>query len=278
MADLHLSKPTAKQQLMIKDNHKFLGYGGARGGGKSHGIRTKATMWAYQYPGIIILIVRKTYPELEANHIKPLKKLLRCDQGKKERLATYNDQKKEIRFPNGSTILFRYLDKDKDVERFQGTEADLICIDEATQQLEEHVDKIKACLRGVNGFPKQIIYTANPGGAGHAWFKRLFIDRIYNEGEHPEDYGFIQSSVYDNKPLLKAQPDYIDQLEALPPHLKEMWLHGRWDVYEGQFFEDFRTVPDLMAAHEAGCDEDKETLLRDHRWVHVIEPFDTARL
>ena len=134
--------------------------------------------------------------------------------------------------------------------------------------------KLIACVRGVNEYPKQIRYTCNPGNEGHAWVKRLFIDRQFNDGENPDDYAFIQSSVYDNKALMATNPDYIRQLEALPPHLRDMWLYGNWDIFAGQFFEDFRTTPDLMAAHEHGCDDDKETLLRERRWTHVIEPFD----
>lgn len=275
MRTLQLPKPTPKQAQFIRDNHKYLAFGGSRGGGKSHAVRIKAIKFCLDYPGIIVMIVRKTYPELQANHIKPLTELLNCYAPKKaDRFASYNDQKKEMRFPNGSMIIFKYLDTAKDAERFQGTECDILCVDEATQQAEEDITKLKACVRGVNGFPKQIIYTANPGGAGHAWFKRLFIDRAFNESENAEEYGFIQSSVYDNIPLMKSNPDYVKQLEALPPHLRDMWLYGNWDIYEGQFFEDFRTVPDLIAAHETGCDDDRDTMLREHRWTHVIEPFD----
>jgi hypothetical protein len=78
--------------------------------------------------------------------------------------------------------------------------------------------------------------------------------------------------VTDNKVLLESQPDYIKQLEALPPKLKEAWLHGRWDVYEGQFFEEFRETPDLTMCHEAGISEEEA---KEHgRWTHVIKPFD----
>ena len=72
MPELHMSKPTPKQREFLLDKHKFLGFGGARGGGKSHAIRTLAVMLCYKYAGIKILIVRKTYPQLQENHIKPL--------------------------------------------------------------------------------------------------------------------------------------------------------------------------------------------------------------
>lgn len=271
--NLEIPMPSEKQAQFIKDlNHKYLAYGGARGGGKSWAVRIKAVLLCLQYPGIKTMIVRKTYPELQENHIRPLCDMLRC--GTKDALAKYNDQKKEIRFQNGSIILFRYCDTDKDTLRFQGTEVDVLFVDEATQQKEENVQKLTACVRGVNAYPKQVVYTCNPGGEGHGWVKRLFVDRSFAEGENPEDYAFIQASVKDNKALMWENPDYIRQLEALPPHLRDMWLYGNWSIYEGQFFEDLRLVPDLMAAHEAGCDDDKDTLLAEHRWTHVIEPFD----
>ena len=106
--------------------------------------------------------------------------------------------------------------------------------------------------------------------------KRQFIDRRFKEEEKPEDYAFIQSLVTDNKALMKSDPDYVKQLEALPPKLREAWLHGNWDMFEGQFFEDFRPEPDVMEAHKHGCDDDKETLRADRRWCHVIEPFDIS--
>ena len=79
-------------------------------------------------------------------------------------------------------------------------------------------------------------YTCNPGGPGHAYIKRLFIDRRFEEGEDPKDYTFIQSLVTDNHALMATQPDYVRQLEALPPHLRQAWLWGDWDIFQGQFF------------------------------------------
>ena len=274
MLKIEIPNPSPKQQLFLTDRHKILAFGGARGGGKSWALRVLAILLCLKYAGIKIMIIRKTYPELISNHIQPLVEMLKCYTA--NRIARYNDQKKQMTFPNGSIIFFKYCDTDKDVERFQGTEVDVLMVDEATQQPEERIKKLMACVRGVNDFPKLIRFTCNPGGEGHAWVKRLFIDRKYNEGEHPEDYGFIQSSVFDNKALMYMDPEYIHNLEALPPHIQEMWLYGNWDVYEGQFFEDFRMVPDLTAAHAAGCDDDAETLKREHRWVHVIPPFDLS--
>lgn len=203
------------------------------------------------------MIIRRTYPELLENHIQPLCSMLHVyDQPGK--FARYNDSKKHITFPNGSRILFRYCEKDKDAERFQGIEVDVLFIDEATHQSEERVKKLNACIRGVNNFPKRVYYTCNPGGEGHAWVKRLFIDKRYKAGEKPEEYEFIQSLVLDNKALMDAQPEYVEQLKSLPPKLRDAWLYGRWDIFEGQVFEEFTDDPEHY---------------HDRLWTHVIEPF-----
>ena len=274
MRDLVIQKPNERQKVFLQDEHRYVGYGGARGGGKSWAVRVKAVLLCLKHPGIKVMIIRQTYPELQENHIVPLCQMLRVyDADRKERIARYNDQKKTLSFPNGSRILFRYCENERDAMRFQGTEVDVLFIDEATHQSEERMDMLKACVRGVNDFPKQIVFTCNPGGPGHAWVKRLFIDKHYKEGENPEDYSFIAARVQDNKALMKKDPDYIRKLQALPPRLRAAWLEGRWDVFEGQFFEDFRIEPDLEAAKKAGFAPEPDKLRAERRFVHVIEPF-----
>ena len=61
---LEIGTPNAKQREMLLDRHKFIAYGGARGGGKSWAVRVKAALLCLRYPGISCLIVRRTYPEL----------------------------------------------------------------------------------------------------------------------------------------------------------------------------------------------------------------------
>ena len=252
MPTLTIHEPSEKQKLFLKANTKHIAFGGARGGGKSWSVRTKAKLLALRYPGIKILIVRRTYPELINNHINILRVELIG-------IARYNDKDKVLKFGNGSSINFQYCARDSDLDRMQGTEYDIIFLDEATQLSEHQMKTITACLRGVNRFPKRVYYTCNPGGQGHQYIKRIFIDKRYEDGEEPSDYTFIQSLVTDNKVLMESQPDYIRQLEALPPKLREAWLYGSWDVYEGQFFEEFTDRPDHYL---------------DRQWTHVIEPFE----
>jgi phage terminase large subunit len=265
---LKIDAPSVKQQQFLLANTKHIGFGGARGGGKSWAVRTKAKLLALKYAGIKILIVRRTYPELINNHIKVLRPELLG-------IATYNDKDKVLKFVNGSTINFTYCDNDKDLDRLQGQEYDVIFLDEATQLSEFQMKTIAVCCRGVNPFPKRVYYTCNPGGQGHSYIKRIFIDKKYEAGEDPNDYSFIQSLVTDNKVLMESQPDYLKQLEALPPKLRKAWLEGDWGIFEGMFFEEFRDTPDLELCYKAGITP--EDAIKQRRFTHVIEPFDIPR-
>ena len=261
MTVLKLDPPNEKQRQMLTARTKHVGFGGARGGGKSWAVRAKAKLLALRYPGIKILIVRRSYPELLSNHILLLRAELLG-------VVSYSDRDKLMRFPNGSVIQFKYCARDADLDRLQGTEFDVIFLDEATQLSEFQMKSITACLRGANSFPKRVYYTCNPGGQGHAYIKRIFLDRRYEAGENPADYTFIRSLVTDNRALMEAQPDYVRQLEALPDKLRRAWLEGDWDVYEGQFFEELRVTPDPVKCAAAGISP--EEAAAQGRWTHVL--------
>ena len=263
---LVLSPPNERQKLFLAAKTKHIAYGGARGGGKSWAVRDKAKRLCLNYPGIKCLIVRRTYPELINNHVNQLRAEI------PRAVAVYNKTEKVFNFACGSTIHFGYCDADGDLDQYQGAEYDVVFLDEATQLQELWIKKIIACVRGVNRFPKRVYYTCNPGGVSHGYIKRLFIDRRFEAGEDPDDYTFIQALVTDNKALMESQPDYVKQLEALPPKLRDAWLYGNWDIFEGQFFEDFRPTPDLALCAEAGITP--EEAIRQRRFVHVIPPFD----
>ena len=228
-----LGEPTPKQREFLAANTARVAFGGSRGGGKSWAVRTKATILGMHYHGIRMLLLRSTYPELRENHIKPL-------VAETAEYARYRDSDKTLTFITGSTLKFGYCDTETDVLQYQGQEYDVIFFDEATHFTEYMYDCIKACCRGVNEFPKRIYFTCNPGGKGHGWVKRLFIDRDYKPGEKAEDYTFIRSSVYDNKPLLEKDPDYLANLESLSDDLRKAWLDGDWDVFAGQYFTEWR--------------------------------------
>ena len=224
--------PTKRQKEFFASRARFTAYGGARGGGKSWALRRKLVAMCLRYDGLSCLLVRRTLPELKTNHVIPF---LREYDG----ILSYSDSEKALLFPNGSRIALGYCAADKDALRYQGQEYDVIAIDEATQLSEFRFSIFKACLRGSNDFPRRMYLTCNPGGIGHSWVKRLFVDRDFREGENPDDYNFIPARVFDNPILIEADPEYVSSLESLPERLRDAWLYGRWDVFEGQFFPEF---------------------------------------
>ena len=224
--------PTKRQKDFFASKARFTAYGGARGGGKSWALRRKLVAMCLRYEGISCLLIRRTIPELKSNHIIPFLK----EYGS---FISYRENEKAIIFKNGSRIYLGYCASDKDVLRYQGQEYDVIAIDEATQLSEFRFLALKACLRGSNHFPRRMYLTCNPGGIGHSWVKRLFIDRDFRYGENPSEYNFIPAKVFDNPNLIKSDPEYINSLSSLPPRLRDAWLYGKWDVFDGQFFPEF---------------------------------------
>lgn len=252
---LRTEVPFSQQIAFFTSEAKYTAYGGARGGGKSWAIRRKLILLCMRYDGLKVLLVRRTYPELKANHLMPLL----SDLGG---YAKYKDTDKAFTFPNGSIIQLGYYDSDADFLRYQGQEYDVIAIDEATNLKEEWIKLLLSSLRSPRGdFRERAYFTCNPGGASHNYIKRLFIDKEYfpEKGENPGDYCFISAKVTDNKILMQNNPDYINQLKALPEKLRRAHLDGDWDIYDGQVFEEFRDKPEAYTSR---------------RFTHVIDPFD----
>ncbi|MBE7026116.1 MAG: hypothetical protein E7410_00900 [Ruminococcaceae bacterium] len=243
---LKLGKPLAKQEEFFCAKERFVAYGGARGGGKSWAARTKAVMLALAHSGIQILFLRRTLSSLRENHIYPLKKLLK-------NAAVYKSSTREFVFANESRIVLGYCSSEDDVLQYQGQGYDVIFMEEATQFSEFQYQALTESNRSSGlcktDFEPRMYLTCNPGGVGHGWVKRLFIDRNYRQSEEEGDYRFIKSLVYDNDYLLKYSPGYVKALENLPKARRMAMLDGNWDVFDGQYFDEF------------------------NRDVHVIKPF-----
>lgn len=229
---IKMDKPNPKQELFLKAQNRFIAYGGARGGGKSWAVRKKAILLGLRYPGIRMMILRRTFPELRENHILPLMQDLKG-------IALYKESDKSFTFPNGSRLKFGYCDSETDVLQYQGQEYDVLFLDEATHFSEFQFQTLTACIRGANAFPKRMYLTCNPGGVGHEWVKRLFITRDYRQSEQAQDYTFIPARVYDNQALLEHDQGYVQMLQNLPDDLRAAWLDGNWDVFAGQYFVEF---------------------------------------
>ena len=88
-----------------------------------------------------------------------------------------------------------------------------------------------------------IICASNPGGVGHDFVKRFWVDPA-EPGEiwraPPEEGGFLRcyipAKLSDNPILQKRNPNYINQLRALPEPYRTAYMTGDWDIFLGQMF------------------------------------------
>lgn len=237
-----------KQKLFAKavDKYDIVGYGGARGGGKSTGLRYVHLIRRFRYPGSTGVIFRKTFPELLDNHIKPMLKEF-------PQLSEYwRAGSKDLMLPNGSVESFRHCETMKDAAKYQGQEYQDLAYEEAGDLTEEMFDVLKASNRsGDPKIPARCQLTFNPGGRGHQWLKRRFIKSDLRGDEKDESYCFIQALLDDNPALMKSDPKYEKKLLSIGSEMiRRAWRWGDWDIEAGQYFSDL------------------------NRDIHFIEPFE----
>ena len=225
-------------------------YGGARGGGKSHGILLDFAKHAYKHGGHVNgVLFRRTYPELEDL------------QSKAQRIfpflgANYKAGVKTWQFQSGAQLKMRYLQSEDHVNNYLGHEYTWMGFDQLDAWPKQStVDKLKANLRNPHGIPSRMVATGNPAGVGHNWIKARYIDpappRTLIRENGSATRCFIPATVYDNEVLMKADPDYVSRLkESGADWLVRAWLYGDWDIVAGGMFDD--------------------VWKRD---IHVIEPF-----
>lgn len=233
---------TPKQQEFrgAIDRYRELLFGGARGGGKSRGLRSIHIIRRVQMPRSKGVIWRRTYPELEKNHIRPLFAEL------PQLRAYYNESKRLLTLPNGSSQEFCYAESRRDLSKAQGTETDDLGLEEAGDWLEDEFEILLATNRSSQpGIEPRAQLTANPGGRGHAWLKRRYV-----QSKDPTR-GYIRSLIDDNPALMDNDPNYLKVLEGIKsPTLRKAWRYGDWDISAGQFFTEFS------------------------RDIHVVKPFE----
>lgn len=179
------------------------------------------------------VIFRKTYPELYNNHIVPLLTKFPALR------QYYNSTNKEIIFPNHSVLMFRYCQYERDLSNHQGVEYHDLGIEEVGEWPENWFWTLKGSNRSsIPGISPRCALTGNPGGIGHKWLKRIFIDRAFREFENPKDFAFILSRLWDNPMLQINDPGYENRLRSNKnPQLVKAYVDGSWDIMAGQFFE-----------------------------------------
>lgn len=242
---------TKKQKLFIDAKESEVLFGGAAGGGKSYGQVVDALLFALKYPSSKQLILRRTFSELEKSLIRVAMEVF------PRSLYRFNQSSHTCRFTNGSCIDFGYLAQESDVYQYQSAEYDCVRFDELTHFTERQYLYLISRVRGANSYPKQVKSSTNPGGVGHVWVKKRFVDPsapgVGFLGDDDMKRIFIPSLLSDNSFLASKDPDYRRRLLALPESERRALLYGDWDVFEGQYFTEF------------------------NRGKHVIEPFEIPR-
>jgi hypothetical protein len=226
-------------------------YGGARGGGKTESSIGDWLQHANLYgeAAIGIFFRRKLVQLTEV--------IARTKQLFPKLGARYNEQKKEWLFPNGARLKFAYLERDSDAEEYQGHNYTRIYVEEVTNfPTPSPINKLRATLRSGAGVPVGMRLTGNPGGPGHSWVKKRYIDpnpkgyQIISDEEEIEIDGvrktikiervFIPSKLGDNALLIRNDPTYILRLrQSGSEQLVKAWLEGNWDIVDGAFFDEF---------------------------------------
>jgi len=237
MNDINLSI-TKKQKAFIDATETEVLFGGAAGGGKSYAQCIDAMLYALKYKKSKQLLLRRTFPELELSILRTVREMYPSDIWK------YNVQQHTGRFANGSLIDFGYINSEQDLTRYQSAEFDVIRFDELTHFTEEMYRYLFSRLRGANPYPKQMKSSTNPGNVGHSWVKARFIDPAPPDTVIETPQGtrrFIPSKVQDNVFLMQSDPSYIERLQNLSENEQKALLHGSWDVFEGQYFTEWRS-------------------------------------
>lgn len=214
-----------------QDGPTEVGFGGARGGGKSVATFAQVALDDCQrVPGLKFLFLRRVGKAArESFEDLCLKVAPGLTPGYKRQLGI-------LELANGSRIVLGHFQSEKDIDNYLGIEYDGAVIEEATQLSASKYQQIKTCIRTSKpNWRPRIYLTTNPGGLGHAWFKARFIDPFRRGIETATR--FVAATFRDNAFL---NTEYKVTLDSLTGWLRGAWRDGDWDIAAGQYFSTWR--------------------------------------
>jgi phage terminase large subunit len=215
----------------------WIAVGGSRGPGKSHLLMAQVGLDDCQrYPGLKFLFLRKIQKAAGESVEDLVKRVFRYTP------HSFSTSNGRIDFPNGSRIIIGGYKDEADIDKYIGIEFDGMVIEEFTQISEGKVTKIRGSVRSsrTDGWRPRIYISTNPGGIGHAYFKKEFVEPNRAEIEDHRLLGgvvrFIPATYRDNRYLDKA---YVEYLLAIPGLLGKAWREGDFDAFEGMAFPEW---------------------------------------
>jgi hypothetical protein len=240
MIDLGFVPQPGPQTAFIECPCDIVIFGGARGGGKTHGALGEWWIHAETYGAAAKgLMIRKTREDL--------KDTIMAAKAMFGGAAKWHDRGSYFLMASGAILTCAYLESDDDAQNYQGWSLTRVYVEELTQYASSSaIFKLLACLRSADGVPCQFRATCNPGGPGHHWVKSWAIDigayAPFTDPDNGLTRVFIPSRLIDNPKLLENDPGYINKLRAAgSAQLVRAWLEGDWNVIEGAFFSEFQT-------------------------------------
>lgn len=197
-------------------------YGGQAGGGKSDALLMSALEYVNE-PDYHALLLRRTYKDLAL----PNAIMNRCANWLNPFVVSgevkWDGNTKTYTFPSGATLTFGYLAHDNDLDQYQGSELQFVGFDELTQFTEKQYTYLHSRLRKLEDsvVPIRMRAGSNPGGRGHDWVKKRFVD-------DKSDLPFIPSSYLDN--IYLDRDNYGEQLDKLDELTRQQLKFGNWDI------------------------------------------------
>lgn len=211
-----------------------VGFGGARGGAKSHFLFSQICADdAQRYKGLKILFLRKSVTAAKEQIRGLLRMVLHNPDGTKRMEYNYREQAGIIDFTNGSYIIIKHFKDEKDIQNFIGQEYDIIAIEELTTLTFNKYEDLTTCLRSSKPGWRPRLYAAwNWGGIGHHWVMKIFYEPWKKKAQRTTRY--ILALVTDNK---FNNPEYINKLKSLTGWKYKSWFLGDPNFQAGQFFK-----------------------------------------
>lgn len=168
--------------------------------------------------------------------------------------AKFNQSEHYWTWPDGEVLLLRQFQRESDYWNYHGHEYPWIGWEELCNWHEPSgFLRMQSTCRSTNKAVAKISRiraTTNPYGPGHNWVKhryrlpawrsQVIRDSLDADG-HPEPPRVaIHGSIWENKILLDADPEYINKIRASARNDAELqaWLYGSWDIVAGGMFDD----------------------------------------